>query len=366
MNWLEEATQYYNELVIHDEARKHHLNVISPENLQVDYDTITSVSFQPMNMGFSTIDVLEDIIHRSPNLKKISMIARRDVNWTSLCSLNLSGITDLSVSINDDPGQGTLMAPDLRSLVIFGNDYRGPLELFASECPVINFASMPNIEELYLNRIPLINPNDFKDLAKLRSLKITHTMLDNLRWLSEAKYCLQKLYIEGSIVDCAGIESQQSLEKVWILSPALSRADPILRLHELDFLELQSLQLSKETEQRLKSSSINTVVITRHDRIVQSIDSTVRSFVWSAARRILSEDHKRESGLEDLKPVQKKFFLLRVTRPLPERLEDEIRILYSNGIERLSTEPYRRKDITKEEYLKIYKERAQEYYPFLS
>lgn len=78
------------------------------------------------------------------------------------------------------------------------------------------------------------------------------------------------------------------------------------------------------------------------------------------------EDKKRDSGVVDMNPVQRKYFLLRANRPFPERLADEIRILYNHNIERLSTEPFMRKDIKKEEYLDIYKEKARKHYPFLS
>ena len=65
---------------------------------------------------------------------------------------------------------------------------------------------------LELRNVPDAVPEDFAQLRKLESLRLTYNYGDDLSWLKNARYQLKTLIIDNGVEDCEGLRCQKNIE----------------------------------------------------------------------------------------------------------------------------------------------------------
>ncbi len=243
MDWLEEAKKIYNEEPF-SETRKHNPIVKSLNEIPDDLSQVVSLLFTDNISSNELIEALPALLASAPNLQRISISSTIPMSWADIASLPLGKVEKLSFSCSDVSSDQPLLAPNLKSLTIWnGSKQLLPLELLTAESVRFNFSGCPKLETLSLNHFQLIDPADFRALSSLKKLVLNDTCLDNLDWLKDATYQLEKLNIGNSVTDCSGLFYQPQLKELYLSFATINDTAPIESLKGLKRLELYNCNI---------------------------------------------------------------------------------------------------------------------------
>ncbi len=363
MTWLEDAKQIYKEEPL-SERKKRNIHPKTVAELLVNLDEVESIHFSESFPEKELVSLLPQILDSAPNLRKFSIFYPLAIDWETLASVHLDKIEELIVWCKGNSFTQPLQAPNLKSLCLYeGREKLMPLELISSEPTHFNFSGSPLLENLEIKDFQLIDPAGFQDLALLKRLVIMDSCLEDLDWLKDTAYQLEKLTISNSLTNCDGLAYQPHLKELVFLYANIKDSSPIENLKELTRLELYDCLVADETN--LQKMDIENKIISRREREFASIRRNVQQLTRYAVDRIRSEDEKVKKH-EELSPLRRKFLLRDVNEPFEVRASKHIKRLYNDALKRMDEPGYLlRKYISPEEYRNYYINYAQEYYPFL-
>ena len=331
--------------------------------IPVNVSDLTKIVITSDYTGPSPLPILRDALSKAPGLKSIHIGLR--LNWQDICSLDFSSIEELSFCLKGTPGIEVLVAAHLKSLTIYGDHTLTPIEYMISAAPHIDYSGMTSLNRLELRNLLNIDPSDFIHLNNLKSLAIKGWETDNCKWFSEADYHLQQIYIENASVDCADLTSQQELESICFYHCAITNGECLEKLPRLKKLDLRYCTPIKSTFD-LHLLSIEKVYITNQDTLKDDIERAVHAYMEQAVRSILWEN-KSIHNIEKRHRYAYRTLYQNIITPLQIRVMRKIKQYYESDIERYETESFpMRTNLSREDYLSLYRETAMRVYPFLA
>ena len=223
------------------------------------------------------------------------------------------------------------------------------------------FKGLFYLVSLELKEFQQVYPDDFMNLTELESLSISKAEINDLLWLERAQYQLKYLFIDANIIDCSGIESQNHLETLILSHTSFHDADPIDHLTRLEMLDLRWNEI--QDEGALCDKGIPHVLITREDGARYMIETQVHGIIGHAVRYVLSW----EKNVDTAPPILRRNIQKNLKKPFLDRVQDAIVMEYESELNRF-TEPGFAKHswLTDDEYLATFKQKALEFFPFLS
>lgn len=361
MNWLEDAINIYNEQEGFDEEKKYTLSIDSVDSIPASFEGIKRLLISH-KFEDDPMSILPEILRKATELEVLHVSGAHQLAWSDICSLPLDGVRKLSVSIVGSASGATMVAPELTDLCVFGRADLTPLEIMINPMPHIDFSRMPNIKRLELRHFQQVDPHDFQDLSRLKYLFISEANITDLTWLTDTSYSLDTLIIDGGLESCAGVEAHHDLQTLVLYHGYFTDISPIESLHKLKKLDLQYNNLSDEGNLRLLG--IDELIITRRDHDLHWIRGRVDDMIRWAVIRLRGQNRQNPDELPELR---RKYFLRSINRPFEDRIKSLIQSEFDNRIRRAREEDRPiGVQMSKEEYVALFTQMAQEYCPFLA
>ena len=159
----------------------------------------------------------------------------------------------------------------------------------------MDYSGLCNLRRLELRNVPDAVPEDFAQLRKLESLRLTYNYGDDLSWLKNARYQLKTLIIDNGVEDCEGLRYQKNIEDLQFFYHHITDVSPIEELTKIKKLDLGRNLI--ENEGNLREMGIEWIQITRRDYDVRRIYNEVEQIAQLAVK----EDRKRIQYYEENK-----------------------------------------------------------------
>lgn len=316
------------------------------------------------------IKSIPSILKMAHDLKKIS-ITQYCFGWEELCRLNLANIEALHVTVNGMAYAPKLNLPNLKELELFYSEEKWSDSIEKKYEEHMDYSGLCNLRRLELRNVPDAVPEDFAQLRKLESLRLTYNYGDDLSWLKNARYQLKTLIIDNGVEDCEGVRYQKNIEDLQFFYHHITDVSPIEELTKIKKLDLGRNLI--ENEGNLREMGIEWIQITRRDYDVRRIYNEVEQIAQLAVK----EDRKGIQYYEENKVKsicwQKASLEAFLSNPFVERIKILIKEICHQRIEKLHTQEGEKeinsrygKVLTTEEYIQCFKQKIVEYYPFLT
>ena len=304
------------------------------------------------------------------NLKELS-VSNYCFDWEELAALDMEKLEYLNVSIKQVYYAPRLCLPDLKTLILSCSEDSSVKEALGKYEEHMDYSGLNNLNRLELYYMPDISPDDFSDVATLEYLRLTYNYGSNLEWLKNTKYRLKTLIVDHGVEDCSDLKYQRSIETLEFFYHRITDVSAIEQLTNLKRLDL-GRDLIKD-EGNLRNMGIEWIQITRRDYDIKRIYDEVKGIVQIAVK----EDLNRKQRYEENK--DKKIFLQKadledfLAKSFGERIKILVKEIYHRRIEKFHTKDGQKaidsrfvKVLSVEEYIQYFRQKANEYYPFLS
>ena len=384
MGWLEAAFEFKKYLEAVDLDSSNHFRAENPSALLHNYSEPESISIS-MD-AFGTAVSLNLLQRKAPQLKSLSVFGS-GLNMKDNNTLSFPNLESLTISVVGYPETMIFQTPALKTLKISWKDWFSPLEILCASPVHIDLSMCPELQTLELRHCPKCDPAIFSNLKQLKNLTITDSTIQDLNWLGDTSYQLERLYMDGPLKNCDGIKHQAKLHDLIINHSDIRDCSPLSRLTELSYLDLRDndirdisplTQLKKlkylnlknnniEKEELLRSMGIPSIIITQKDDELIRIKNKVQSIGIDVMRGLHYE--AKRSNIIDIKSPEwaRKAKYKRNATPLEELLQQGITAQYKANLRKIASEgpgPDIRE--LSDCYLEHYKKEAIIYYPFLA
>ncbi len=346
---------------------------------------LKSISFSSRYRGIICPEIVNLWLRILPSVNKLSFYIYSDnsLTWNTLAALDLSGIKSLTVSMQNDSQPIPLKAPALEEFTFFGtkDDEFSMIERCCLDRIKYDFSGMPSLKKLKLSHCGFWDYSSLSCLRRLDSIDIADRNLMNLSWLS-SNYSLSTLIISACVEDLSGIETQPSLEKLYLGCNKLSDITALGKLSCLKHLDLRGNSISNVaplenlefleylnlvrnpvvSEGELRNKRIRTLLLNSRDEPLEGIDRVINGFSQQVYWWIRNEDTR---DLSQLPEWQRNTTLKNRQKPYEERLMNKIQFAFEQEFQKIN--PFDlwvddlREDL-REEYIR----RASAKYPFLT
>ena len=359
MSWKEDMRHYWEQYDAYERRRA----TTAIDDVPMNMSDLTDFVISSDYTGASPIPMIKEVLKKAPLLRRLHIGLR--LSWHDICSLDLCHIEELSVNLIDVPGKDRLRAEKLTELSIWGSDDLTPMELMMRPLQHMDYSGMPNLKSLRLCYLQQIDPSDFGFLKGLKSLFIKGWEADNTKWLSEAEYRLQQLYLEGVAVDCQDFVCQQDLERIEIHHSIIANADYLGKLPHLKYLDLKYGN-TIVCDGDLHAMGIDKVYTTERDKAIYNIENSIRFILENGVRELKRENARIRKGERYPYAFGNKYFLRNIVTPLEERFIRKAKQQYASDLRAIEGKEFKgRPGISKEAYIATFKEMAVAYFPFL-
>lgn len=366
--WFKDAWEYNSYLATCDKVKKSSVHFESINDLPNDWTGIETAYIAGRDTEL--IKSIPSILKMAHDLKKIS-ITQYCFGWEELCRLNLANIEALHVTVNGMAYAPKLNLPNLKELELFYSEEKWSDSIEKKYEEHMDYSGLCNLRRLELRNVPDAVPEDFAQLRKLESLRLTYNYGDDLSWLKNARYQLKTLIIDNGVEDCEGLRCQKNIEDLQFFYHHITDVSPIEELTKIKKLDLGRNLI--ENEGNLREMGIEWIQITRRDYDVRRIYNEVEQIAQLAVK----EDRKRIQYYEENKVKsicwQKASLEAFLSNPFAERIKILIKEICHQRIEKLHTQEGEKeidsrygKALTTEEYIQCFKQKIVEYYPFLT
>lgn len=410
-NWLKEELEYKARMEQFEKERNAHLTIKCLSDFDVpnpaeiksltfdQYDGalgyysgvlisrfigLKTIRFSSSYQGIINPRMINLWLHILPSVEKLLFFNHSDnsITWATLAALDLSKIKSLTVCMQNNSQPIPLMAPELEELVLFGTEDEelSMIERCCLDRIKYDFSGIPSLKKLKLSHCGFWDYRSLSCLRRLDSIDIKDRNLMNLSWLS-SNYSLSTLIISACIEDLTGIETQPSLEKLYLGCNELSDITALGKLRNLKQLDLRGNSISNVqplenlecleylnlvrnpvvSEGELRNKRIRTLLLNSQDEPLDKIDRVINEFSQKVYWSIKNEDTRDLSQLPEwlrdatLKSRQK---------PYEERLMANIQGAFEQEFQRINPFDLWVNDLSidfRAEYIR----RASGKYPFL-
>ena len=282
--WFKDAWEYNSYLATCDKVKKSSVHFESINDLPNDWTGIETAYIAGRDTEL--IKSIPSILKMAHDLKKIS-ITQYCFGWEELCRLNLANIEALHVTVNGMAYAPKLNLPNLKELQLFYSEEKWSDSIEKKYEEHMDYSGLCNLRRLELRNVPDAVPEDFAQLRKLESLRLTYNYGDDLSWLKNARYQLKTLIIDNGVEDCEGLRCQKNIEDLQFFYHHITDVSPIEELTKIKKLDLGRNLI--ENEGNLREMGIEWIQITRRDYDVRRIYNEVEQIAQLAVK----EDRKR-------------------------------------------------------------------------
>ena len=368
LEWFKEAQRYNTYLHDYDKQKKKHLCIKDFTDIPENWDEVESVFM--VCEDNELVKKIPYILKVAKNLKKLS-VSRYYFDWEELVALDMKKLELLNVNIKQIYYAPRLCLPDLKTLILSCSEDNLVKDASENYEEHMDYSGLNNLNRLELYYMADISPDDFSDVATLEYLRLMYNYGSNLEWLKNTKYRLKTLIVDHGVEDCSDLKYQRSIEILEFFYHRITDVSAIEQLTNLKRLDL-GRDLIKD-EGNLRNMGIEWIQITRRDYDIKRIYDEVKGIVQIAVK----EDLNRKQRYEENK--NKKIFLQKadledfLEKSFGERIKILVKEIYHRRIEKFHTKDGQKaidsrfvKVLSVEEYIQCFRQKANEYYPFLS
>ena len=356
-DWLGQTIGDLARLKEIDAEKSNSLSIYSDQDFPASLDNVKSVHISYKYEGKQIISLIERVLSQA-QLSRLSIMY--SVKWADICSLDLSGIEELAISLEGELTADTIGTNSLRKLEMFGEK-----DVINGE--MLNLSTISMLESLSIHRIMGFDPWQIVSLSGLKKLDIQDSGISNLEWLKDASYQLENLCIIDPIFDCSGIEAQKSIIKLTIGHCVMMDATPIAELHHLKHLDIRNGSFFGG--EGLRKLGIDELFLNRQDVDSHRLKASASGLTYWAAMRIRNQNknYSNQEYMSNLNPFQRRRALRLLELPIEQRIMEAIEQEYKHHIRVVSESKYPRlASYSNEEYIRAFKTEAERLFPFIT